>query len=260
METNFEFTKTAAAVNFSYSRKEAIDEREIHPYHEILYYIDGGATFICDKFTQKLRPHSLLLIPKDTYHFFRLEAPERFERLKISFQELQGFEELIDQEFSTARLFDELDEKTLSSLRDICREVKRDGGGVKGAAGIFGALLILLSDIDIFNGRRYAEKRDSIISEALIYLKGHPSADLSAEAVARAIGVSVSTLSHSFKREMGISLHKYVTQTRLALAEKLLSLGKNPTKIYAECGFGDYSSFYKAYVRYFGRSPSSRES
>ena len=114
MDTYFEYKKTLKSVSFCYARKPVIDEREIHPYHEILYYLGGDATFICDAFSKKLSPHTLLLIPRESYHFFKLDDHKGFERLKISFTSLDGFDELLLHSFSSMQIFETLDENTIS--------------------------------------------------------------------------------------------------------------------------------------------------
>ena len=39
-------------------------------------------------------------------------------------------------------------------------------------------------------------------------------------------------------------------------AKNFISNGMHPTKVYFECGFKDYSSFYRAYIKKYGTSPS----
>ena len=50
----------------------------------------------------------------------------------------------------------------------------------------------------------------------------------------------------------------YLRDKRLMLAQTLLGSGNKPTEIYEQCGFRDYATFYRAYVRYFGVNPSGR--
>ena len=40
------------------------------------------------------------------------------------------------------------------------------------------------------------------------------------------------------------------------LAKKYLKKGHHPTSVYLECGFNDYSTFYRAYKARFGASPT----
>lgn len=257
MDTYFEYKKTLGGVSFCFSRNPVINEREIHPYHEILYYLGGGATFICDGFTKALSPNSLLLIPRESYHFFRIDDPKSFERLKISFSSIEGYDELLYHSFSSVRIFENLKESTCDILKNLCLRLKESPKkNEREQAFALGSLLLLLSSLDSDRRDEAENYRSRLVSDVIRYVEKEISGDLNTSSIAAYLGVSTSGLSHTFKQEMGISLHKYVTQKRIAFAERLLSSGKSPTKIYAECGFGDYSSFYKAYFKLTGHAPT----
>ena len=256
MENYFDFKKEFRGIKFCYSRKPIIDEREIHQYHEILFYIDGKATFICDGFSKKLAPYSLVIIPKESYHFFKLEDPVSFERLKISFNTLEGFEELLRRDLGAVRVIENTEGSVGALLGSICETLKKENDKMRDSAALYGSLLLLLASLDNNSNESEEGRGNRLIPIVLNHIAQNLTSKLDAESVARQIGVSASNVSHTFKHEMGISLHKYVTQKRIALAARLLEDGENPTKIFAECGFGDYSSFYKAYVKQMGHSPS----
>ena len=74
--------------------------------------------------------------------------------------------------------------------------------------------------------------------------------------MAEQVHISASGITHRFKKEFGIPIHKYIMQKRLIYAKRLVEEGKQLTKIYSDVGFKDYSSFYKAYMNYFGYAPS----
>ena len=56
---------------FKHARgKSAMEGREIHPYHEILYFVNGAADFLSENKRITLEPDTLLMIPKETFHQF----------------------------------------------------------------------------------------------------------------------------------------------------------------------------------------------
>jgi len=57
---------------------------------------------------------------------------------------------------------------------------------------------------------------------------------------------------------MQISPKRYITAKRLALAQREICSGGKPTEVCLECGFADYSAFYRAYVAHFGKKPSDK--
>jgi AraC-like DNA-binding protein len=87
----------------------------------------------------------------------------------------------------------------------------------------------------------------------------HLAYKLTLAQIAGELYVSPSTLSHMFKKEMGISLYQYITQKRLVLAHEQIERGVPPTAAYTVCGYTDYPSFYRAYVKMFGHSPRAKK-
>ena len=71
--------------------------------------------------------------------------------------------------------------------------------------------------------------------------------------------VTESYLYRLFKNELRLTPKKYIMQKRLLYAENLIMRGSRPTDIYAECGFKDYTTFYRNYTTSFGHSPSERD-
>ncbi|MBQ9985049.1 MAG: AraC family transcriptional regulator [Oscillospiraceae bacterium] len=76
------------------------------------------------------------------------------------------------------------------------------------------------------------------------------------EKISKEMNVSQATMFLCFKKQLGIPIYKYITEKRLIYAYKLITEGNPPTKIYSECGYKDYATFYKAYVKMFGHPPS----
>ena len=97
---------------------------------------------------------------------------------------------------------------------------------------------------------------DPLITECIRYIDSNFTKNISVAGISRELRVSESALAHSFKKELGISLYKYIVEKRLIYAHKLISENKKPTKIYLDCGYNDYPTFYKAYLKMFGYPPS----
>ena len=75
------------------------------------------------------------------------------------------------------------------------------------------------------------------------------------DTLSRKFYVSKYHIAHIFTDNLGISIHQYITKKRLALCREAI-LGKSSiTEIYTTFGFGDYSSFYRAFKKEYGISP-----
>ena len=67
--------------------------------------------------------------------------------------------------------------------------------------------------------------------------------------------VSKYHIAHVFKENVGLSIHQYITKKRLCLCQEAIRAKMNITEVYHAYGFGDYSSFYRAFKKEFGISP-----
>ncbi|MGI5877371.1 MAG: helix-turn-helix domain-containing protein [Christensenellales bacterium] len=83
-------------------------------------------------------------------------------------------------------------------------------------------------------------------------------AGLYVKSVISHFGISESRLQAIFRKLTNKSFFEYVENQRMALAERLVCYTHHPiTDIVAECGYTTLNSFYKAFRRNFGVSPST---
>lgn len=80
---------------------------------------------------------------------------------------------------------------------------------------------------------------------------------LSNEIISHAISISPNYLSHIFKEELGITVHKYLTLVRIEVAQKLIIMGAmNITEVALNSGFSSIHTFSKVFKKTTGLSPS----
>jgi AraC-like DNA-binding protein len=72
--------------------------------------------------------------------------------------------------------------------------------------------------------------------------------------------ISRTQLCSRFKKATGTSVGGYIAVKRLLTARELLLQGGKPTEVYGLCGYHDYSTFFRAYTKYFGHSPRDAHS
>lgn len=94
------------------------------------------------------------------------------------------------------------------------------------------------------------------IEQVLAFIEAHYSDAISARDVAAHLNMSESSLSQLLRKQMNVSFHKLLTQRRLIAAKHLLLSGETGDRTSTRVGFGDYSSFYRAFKREYGISPS----
>lgn len=84
----------------------------------------------------------------------------------------------------------------------------------------------------------------------------HIGEPFSVEQLAEIAGVSLRSISRLFMRELGITLHEYVTGVRLDQARQLLEATDLPLKVIAwQCGFATPEQMRSTFQRKLGVSP-----
>lgn len=58
-----------------------------------------------------------------------------------------------------------------------------------------------------------------------------------------------------FRKATGTTVFDYLLHKRITAAQQLLITGYSAQEAASQAGFGDYSSFYRAYTRINGHSP-----
>ena len=100
---------------------------------------------------------------------------------------------------------------------------------------------------------------DELGARVIKYLNEHINRDLSLDRLAKKFFVSKYYLCRAFKKHNGISIHGYVNQKRVMYAKQLIEAGETASGAAYKVGFGDYSAFYRAYVKIIGKSPTSEK-
>ena len=98
-------------------------------------------------------------------------------------------------------------------------------------------------------------EKPELLENILAFIETNLDYDLSLEDTGKRFFVSRSTISNTFRKEMGISFYRYVTQRRLVASKNLILKNIQLENIASQVGFSDYSSFYRAFKSEYGISP-----
>ena len=115
-------------------------------------------------------------------------------------------------------------------------------------------LIILLS---AYEGDSIAHSNDCLGARVVRYLNNHIEKNISLDKLARRFFVSKYHLCRAFKEYCGISVHSYINHKRIMFARQLIESGETASGAAEKVGFGDYSAFYRAYVKIVGKSPTA---
>lgn len=95
----------------------------------------------------------------------------------------------------------------------------------------------------------------SLYQQITLFIEEHLDEDLSLARLAGEFFVSRYYIAHMFKDKLGMSIHQYITKKRLARCRQAILGSQSISEVYESFGFGDYSSFYRAFKKEYGISP-----
>lgn len=94
-----------------------------------------------------------------------------------------------------------------------------------------------------------------LLDRAMQYIGRHMAERITLEDLAKHLYVSESTVSQTFRKKMGVSFYRCVTQQRLVAAKAMIQEGHPLEDVSRRVGFADYSGFYRAFRAEYGISP-----
>ena len=246
--------------------KEAIPPH-FHGFHKLILVIRGNLQYSIEGTVCRVQPGELLYVPAGAIHQ-PLIGEEPYERIVLWISteapELAGLEEA----FRTAaeeRRYLYSDPETAEQVRRIAKaENEKEFGTAQLKNALLTEVLVGFgrealrksaedghSPVRTGNGQR----QDELTVRVADYIAEHLAEDLGTRTLAERFYLSESSLAARFARAFGCSVHRYVLQKRLVTAARRIRIGIPPVQAAEEAGFADYSTFYRAFIRYYDVSP-----
>jgi AraC family transcriptional regulator len=101
-------------------------------------------------------------------------------------------------------------------------------------------------------------RQNDIVEATQVLLAAHPGESWSLAALARRVYSSPFHLARTFRRLVGVSLHRYLLQARLAASLiEILDSSRELSAIAMDLGFSSHSHFTAAFRSTFGTTPAA---
>ena len=239
----------------------------IHEQCEIYFFVSGNVEYLVEGSKYPLDENSLMIISPAEAHKPKITGRERYERYAINFP--IDFAYNIDPEnrlikafterslgktnmFSCAEIDMKLTKKLFSEMCNAVDDYERK-------LAINTHLPILLDMISrAYNKYENVEHTPQSTAERMVaYVNNHLFEEISVPELAEHFFLSQSQFSRVFRHATGAAPWEYITKKRLTAAKEKIRSGYSAQSASESCGFGDYSSFYRAYTKHFGCAPTN---
>ncbi len=242
-----------------------------HNYYEFYFFIEGDVSIEIRDRAYPLSSGDLVIIPPGVKHHALLhneKTPYRRFVFWISpdyCNDLMAISPdygyVLQHVITTDKYiyhYDLVDFHALQSkLFALIDEIQSDRFGKKARTLLCVEDLLLHINRSIHDMEYPNTRQDSkeLYPRLLEYIHDHLDEDLTLDALAGQFYVSKFHISHVFKENLGISLHRYITKERLSACKNAILGGAGIVETYQLYGFSDYSGFYRAFKKEYGLSP-----
>lgn len=239
-----------------------------HSVYEIYYFISGDCEILVDSVRYKLKPHSLVLIAPNILHGIQVNSTDTYLRTCLY---LRGDELLPERQYLLESVmhkhtrnfgrdvFYENTEKyhldelflNLKNLYDKPKEIKDMLEPIYTEA-LLAQIFILTNELRPSTDNYGVPSK---VNEIANYINAHLTENITLTEIASSFFISKNYLNQSFKQVTGYTVMEFVRLKRILLAKSLMAKGESAINAALHVGFADYSSFYRAYVKYMYTGP-----
>jgi len=238
-----------------------------HDFYEIYMFSRGDSEYIVEGNTYTLEPGDIIIIRRNEMHRVYHKSQSEYERTVIevypSFFVENGCQEyehpFANTEQEGNKINAELARKTgltdaFARLKHYCRDTRDTSAPV--CRGTVVEILYLISQITAF---LRDDTHDDLVKQILLYINNNFTDTINLDSLSERFFVSKYHICKIFKSGTGHTVHSYVTRKRITRVRELRKQGKSISEAAYLAGFGNYTSFYRAYIKEFGVPPGKMD-
>lgn len=247
----------------------AVLDWHCHQFYEIFYHIDGDVDFLVEGHKYHLEKNTLLIMRPMEFHSVLPHSPAKYERFVINFKPedllyIRLNERLLapflNRPAGKENLFSVAGNHEIQSLfskLSAAMDLPAEENDTR-AEFLLGELLIQILHLSKQGDIGLAptlQSNNALVNAVVAYIGENITQKLTLSDLASRFFVSKQYLSRIFKRYIGAPVNEYIVRKKIGLAVQLIAEGGKPTVVAQQCGFSEYSTFFRAFKRILGKKP-----
>ena len=247
-----------------------------HDFHKILIFLKGNISYCIEGRNYDLSPNDIVFVHAGEVHRPIWQDASPYERIiiYISREFLGAYQQENNDLGLCLKQAHENQSHVLrvpafqsTKLGNVIKELEASFHSTEYANELYHDILFLefmvqLNRAVIREGVEYistSSANPKIIS-IIDYMNAHLNEYLTIDRISETFYLNRYYLMHTFKEETGYTIGHYLTTKRLLMAKDLIDGGMPATEACYECGFRNYSTFYRAYKKNFNATPTGESS
>lgn len=243
-----------------------------HEFCKILLLVSGQGSYVVDGNRYLLSAGDIVLIGSRSVHKPEFLDSAVYERI-ILYVSPEYLQKMSTDDSNLLSIFSgsrghvlRLKEQRRKAVFSLAERLEKDlaqdafGRDVLSRADLLHLLVELGRSIldNAANLPRPSMPENRRVVEIMEYLDGNLFEQIDIDRLAERFYISKFYMMRLFQKETGTTIYAYLTQKRLLRARELMNGGMRATEACYACGFHSYSSFTRAYAKYFGTTPTGR--
>ncbi len=252
---------------YSYTKNDPPElQMHIHHYYEFLYFKSGDASYLVENNIYPVEKGDIFITRPNELHTLVFHSDKQYERdfVQISKSFIAEFPVLFEAidarppgtyncikkdiaaKYNLYEYFDNVKHYVLYRLPESDAMIK---------SYTIQFLVKLNSISETTNNSRPSSgnRIDNIIE----YLTYNISSDITLDFLADKFFINKYHMCHIFKKTTGLTIKEFINIRKITKAKNLLCSGTDIMSLCYECGFNDYSTFYKTFKKLTGKSPKN---
>lgn len=252
---------------YSYAKDNPPElKMHMHYYYEFLYFKAGDASYLVENNIYSAESGDIFVTRPQELHTIAFHSDKQYERdfIQISKDFISDFPvlfETIDSNepgngnripkniaanYNLYEYFDNVKHYIINRLPE-------SDAMIKAYTIQFLVKLNSISDADM----NINMQKKNCIDDIIEYLTYNISSDITLDFLANKFFVNKYHMCHTFKKRTGLTIKEFINIRKITKAKNLLCNGTDIMSLCYECGFNDYSTFYKTFKKLTGTSPKS---